>query len=169
MLALATNWAVCTAQPASLTPTPADSLRYSTEAADTATTIAARPTPLPTLLPTTPLPPTNVYIPCSGNCGEFARGGGTCRATGRCITCNDDRILQSGRCYASIACKGRRIQSGSQTGNNCRCVDDNCHYCNRAPDGDTCKCSPSNVTFAPECPPALLTCAPACGAFLRSW
>ena len=66
-------------------------------------------------------------------------GGGTCRANGRCLSCSDARVLQSGRCYASIACKDRRIQSGSQAGSNCRCLDDHCHYCNRAATGDTCR------------------------------
>ena len=85
-----------------------------------------------------PPPPTNSDGTCSRNCGTAENGGGTCRLNGRCLSCNANRVLQGGRCYASIACKGRRIQSGSQTGSNCRCVDDNCHYCIRAPDADVC-------------------------------
>jgi len=48
-------------------------------------------------------------------------------------------VRQSGRCFSTIACKGRRIQSGSQAGSNCQCLDDHCHYCNRAAEGDTCR------------------------------
>jgi hypothetical protein len=48
-------------------------------------------------------------------------------------------VLQSGRCYSAIACKGRRIQSGSQAGSSCRCIDTHCHFCNRAAEGDTCR------------------------------
>ena len=87
-------------------------------------------------------PPTTSDGSCPRNCGTEANGGGTCRANGRCLSCNANRVLQSGRCYASIACKGRRIQSGSQAGSSCRCLDENCHYCNRAPAGDTCKVWP---------------------------
>ena len=103
--------------------------------------------------PTTPPPttPQTTLAPgtCPRNCGVPDRGGGTCRTNGRCRSCNDNRVLQSGRCYASIACKGRRIQSGSQTGSNCRCLDENCHYCNRAAAGDTCTVLTLNwsVTF----------------------
>ena len=84
---------------------------------------------------------------CPRNCGAESNGGGTCRSNGRCLSCNANRVLQSGRCYASIACKGRRIQTGSQTGSTCRCLEDNCHYCNRLADGDTCTGLPSNATF----------------------
>lgn len=76
---------------------------------------------------------------CPRNCGQPDDGGGTCREDGRCLSCNANRVLQSGWCYSSIACKGRRIQSGSRTGSNCRCLDDHCHYCNRAAEGDTCR------------------------------
>ena len=48
-------------------------------------------------------------------------------------------MLQSGRCYSAISCKGRRIQSGSQAGTGCRCLDEHCHFCNRAAAGDTCR------------------------------
>ena len=86
---------------------------------------------------------------CPRNCGTESNGGGSCRSNGRCLSCNANRVLQSGRCYASIACKGRRIQTGSQTGSNCRCLDDSCHYCNRRADGDTCTCSTSDATVVP--------------------
>ena len=76
---------------------------------------------------------------CPRNCGAPSSGGGTCRANSRCTSCNVDRVLQSGRCYSSIACKGRRIQSGSQAGSNCRCLDDHCQYCNRRSEGDSCR------------------------------
>ena len=106
----------------------------------TAATTTRRP---PTSPPTNPPPPpTNNDGSCPRNCGTEANGGGTCRANGRCLSCNANKVIQGGRCYASIACKGRRIQSGSQTGSTCRCLDDNCHYCNRRPDGDTCKVWP---------------------------
>ena len=107
---------------------------------EAAATTTMPPTNTPTNPPTSPpvSPPTNSDGTCSRNCGTEARGGGTCRLNGRCTSCNENRVIQGGRCYASIACKGRRIQSGSQTGSNCRCVDDNCHYCNRAPEGDVC-------------------------------
>ena len=76
---------------------------------------------------------------CARNCGTVDRGGGTCRSNGRCRSCNEDRVLQGGRCFTSIACKGRRIQSGSATGDDCRCLDDHCHYCNRVAAGDSCR------------------------------
>ena len=91
-----------------------------------------------TSVPTAPSP-TDPAVTCVQNCGQSANGGGTCRANGRCTSCNDNRVLQSGRCYSSIACKGRRIQSGSQFGSSCRCLDDHCHYCNRAATGDVCR------------------------------
>lgn len=99
------------------------------------------PTPAPTPAPTTEAPspaPTDAGE-CPRNCGTAERGGGTCRPNGVCLTCNDNRIRENGRCFASIACKGRRIQSGSQEGSNCRCDDDRCHYCNRLVTGDTCR------------------------------
>ena len=48
-------------------------------------------------------------------------------------------MLQSGRCFVSISCKGRRIQTGSQADTGCRCLDEHCHWCNRRADGDTCR------------------------------
>ena len=100
------------------------------------------PTPLPTARPSSsPSPPSPTNIgECPRNCGTPEGGGGTCRPDGsRCLSCDADRVRQSGRCFRSIACKGRRIQSGSQAGSNCRCIDDHCHYCNRAAAGDTCR------------------------------
>ena len=76
---------------------------------------------------------------CPRNCGTQASGGGTCRANGRCLSCNDNRLLLNGACVNSVSCRARRIQSGSQTGANCRCLDDHCNYCNRVVDGDTCR------------------------------
>ena len=96
-------------------------------------------TPVPTTNPAPTTSPTNAFGECARNCGQTENGGGTCRDNGRCTACNDDRVLQSGRCYVSIACKGRRIQSGSQAGSSCRCLDDHCHYCNRDAGGDTCR------------------------------
>ena len=76
---------------------------------------------------------------CPRNCGQLERGGGTCRTNGRCTSCNEDRVLQGGRCYSAISCKGRRIQSGSRAGSGCRCVNEHCHFCNRVAAGDTCR------------------------------
>ena len=88
---------------------------------------------------TTPASTTTTANNCPRNCGTASEGGGTCRATGNCLSCNADRLRVNGRCSTSLACKGRRIQTGSMTGSSCRCLDDNCHYCNRVADGDTCK------------------------------
>ena len=35
--------------------------------------------------------------------------------------------------------QGRRIQSGSMTGEGCRCLNDHCHFCTRTVGGDTCR------------------------------
>jgi len=102
-----------------------------------ATTTTMSPTMSPTMPPVRP--PTNSAGTCPRNCGTAARGGGTCRANGRCTSCNVNRVIQSGRCYSAISCKGRRIQSGSQAGSNCRCLDPHCHFCNRVSSGDTCR------------------------------
>ena len=98
--------------------------------------ITSEPTRSPTLPPT--LPPTNAGE-CPRNCGSAARGGGTCRPNGRCTSCNDGRLRVSGRCYQSLSCKGRRVQTGSQRGQNCRCLDERCHFCTRVVAGDTCR------------------------------
>ena len=99
-----------------------------------------RPSLRPSILIVLAAAAAHAQTECSRNCGQPERGGGTCRlSNGRCTACNEDRVLQSGRCYASIACKGRRIQSGSQAGTSCRCTDDHCHYCNRAAAGDVCR------------------------------
>ena len=103
---------------------------------------------------TTASPPSPV---CPRNCGASSNGGGTCRTNGRCLSCNANKVLQSGRCYSAIACKGRRIQSGSQVGSTCRCLDDHCHYCNRHAEGDTCRvCRDGwyllNATCIESCP-----------------
>ena len=116
------------------------------------TTESPPTSPPPTTPPPTTPPPTSPQTTlapgtCPRNCGVPDRGGGTCRTNGRCRSCNDNRVLQGGRCYASIACKGRRIQTGSQTGATCRCLEDDCHYCNRLADGDTCTGLPSNATL----------------------
>ena len=58
---------------------------------------------------------------------------------GRCLACNSNRVIQSGRCFSAISCKGRRIQSGSQAGGGCRCLDAACHWCDRVASGDTCR------------------------------
>ena len=109
----------------------------------TTTCIGAPPTTLPTTPPTTPLPttplPTTTPVDCPRNCGTEARGGGGCRPNGRCTSCNENRLRVNGRCVLSVACKGRRIQTGSMTGGGCRCLDDSCHYCTRVVDGDTCR------------------------------
>ena len=113
----------------------------------TAACIGAPPTTLPTTPPTIPSP-----ADCPRNCGTEARGGGGCRPDGRCTSCNDNRLRVSGRCVLSVACKGRRIQTGSMAGGGCRCLDDSCHYCTRVVVGDTCRvvsCGP-----IPRCRPA---------------
>lgn len=76
---------------------------------------------------------------CPRNCGVPSRGGGTCRPNGRCLSCNDNRLRVNGRCVQSLGCRGRRIQSGSMSGENCRCTDAHCHYCNRGVEGDVCR------------------------------
>ena len=76
---------------------------------------------------------------CPRNCGTPDNGGGTCRPTGVCLSCNDNRLRVNGRCVQSVACRARRIQSGSMTDQNCRCLDAHCHYCNRAVSGDVCR------------------------------
>merc|ERR1712232_283686 len=86
-----------------------------------------------------PPPPTVTAGSCPRNCGTADRGGGTCRPNGRCLSCNDNRLRVNGRCVQSLACRGRRIQSGSMTGENCRCQQDTCHYCNRNVERDTCR------------------------------
>ena len=58
---------------------------------------------------------------------------------GVCTSCNEDRLRVSGRCVTLVYCKGRRIQSGSMLGQNCRCLNDHCQYCNRAVSGDVCR------------------------------
>ena len=93
-----------------------------------------QPPPTPTVSTTTMQPMT-----CARNCGQAVRGGGTCRANGRCTSCNSNRVLQSGRCYQSLSCKGRRIQTGSTAGSGCRCLQDQCHWCTRSAAGDICR------------------------------
>ena len=95
------------------------------------------PVPAPTTLEPSPAPTDTGD--CPRNCGTAERGGGQCRPNGRCLSCNPTRLLSGGRCFQSIACKGRRIQGGGQAGSNCRCVHEHCHYCNRAVEGDTCR------------------------------
>ena len=58
---------------------------------------------------------------------------------GRCTSCNENRLRVSGRCVTLVYCRGRRIQSGSLLGQNCRCLNDHCQYCNRAVSGDVCR------------------------------
>merc|ERR1719272_58504 len=94
--------------------------------------------PPTTTAPPTP-PPTTAAITCPRNCGTAANSGGTCRTNGRCTSCNANRVLQGGRCYNTISCKGRRIQTGSQTGSGCRCENTHCHFCTRVASGDTCR------------------------------
>lgn len=58
---------------------------------------------------------------------------------------------------SSLMYRARRIQSGSQAGASCRCVDANCHYCVRTVNGDTCRvCKSShyllNGTCVATCP-----------------
>ena len=85
-------------------------------------------------------PPTNYPVgQCPRNCGTPENGGGTCRPTGVCLSCNDNRLRVNGRCVQSVACRARQIQSGSMEGENCRCLDAHCHYCNRAVSGDVCR------------------------------
>ena len=76
---------------------------------------------------------------CPRNCGTEPSGGGTCRPDGRCLSCNEDRLRVNGRCVGLVYCRGRRIQSGSMAGDGCRCLDDRCHYCNRAAAADVCR------------------------------
>ena len=103
-----------------------------------AETLTAEPTPPPTTTPV--IPTTAPPATCPRNCGQAAGGGGTCRDNGRCTSCNSNRVLQSGRCYQSLSCKGRRIQTGSTAGSGCRCLQaDQCHWCTRGPAGDVCR------------------------------
>ena len=95
------------------------------------------PTDAPATSEPTPPPPTNAA--CPRNCGQPERGGGTCRANGRCTSCNTNKLRVSGRCVNSISCKGRRIQSGSMTGEGCQCLNSTCHFCMRTVGGDTCR------------------------------
>ena len=76
-------------------------------------------------------PSSNSDGSCPRNCGQAALGGGTCRPTGVCLSCSENRLRVNGRCVQSVACRARRIQSGSMAGDNCRCLDSHCHYCNR--------------------------------------
>ena len=112
----------------------------------TTTSPTAEPTPPPTP------PPTDPARVCARNCGQLENGGGTCRDNGRCLSCNTNRVLQSGRCYQAISCKGREIQTGSQAGSGCRCVNPRCHWCDRAPAGDTCRvCRDGWYLLAGDC------------------
>ena len=104
--------------------------------------------PRPTLPRSTAHPPTTegadddttaAAAACPRNCGTTDRGGGTCRPDGRCTSCNENRLRASGRCVQSLACKGRRVQTGTLSGQGCRCANDHCHYCNRVASGDTCR------------------------------
>ena len=104
--------------------------------------------PRPTLPRSTVQPPTAegadddttaAAAACPRNCGTTHRGGGTCRPDGRCTSCNENRLRASGRCVQSLACKGRRVQTGTLSGQGCRCANDHCHYCNRVASGDTCR------------------------------
>ena len=53
--------------------------------------------------------------------------------------CPEGRFRVNGRCVRSLSCRARTIQSGSMTGEVCRCADRHCHYCTRAAAGDTCR------------------------------
>ena len=129
-----------TSTPVTTTPTDGQTNSSPTTSPPSPTTsgpIATTGSPTAETTPdTTASPPSPV---CPRNCGASSNGGGTCRTNGRCLSCNANKVLQSGRCYSAIACKGRRIQSGSQVGSTCRCLDDHCHYCNRHAEGDTCR------------------------------
>ena len=118
------------------------------------------PAQVPTPAPTTPAPPTLALAPsaptpsggCPVNCGQPARGGGTCRATGQCLSCNADRLRVNGRCALSLSCRGRRVQSGMMTGQGCRCLDDRCHSCQRTVSRDTCRvCRDGAYLLDAEC------------------
>ena len=76
---------------------------------------------------------------CPRNCGTPDRGGGTCRPNGRCTSCNDNRIRQSGVCLSSISCRAAGILTGRLAGNGCRCANSHCHYCVRQALGDECR------------------------------
>ena len=92
--------------------------------------------------PTTPPPTTQTTPACPRNCGQSANGGGTCvtRSSGiKCTSCNANRLLVKGKCLGTVSCKGRRIQTGSLTGQGCRCLNSHCHFCTRVADGDTCR------------------------------
>lgn len=79
-------------------------------------------------------------VTCPSNCGQRENGGGTCRPSNlKCLSCNFDRLRSNGRCFRSLSCRGRRVQGGSAGGDGCRCLDDNCHYCNRNATGDVCR------------------------------
>ena len=102
----------------------------------TSAPVTSQPTSSATSVATTSVPTTNA---CPRNCGTTNRGGGTCRSNGRCTSCNENRLRANGRCVQSLSCKGRRIQTGVMTGQGCRCLQDQCHFCSLEVSGDTCR------------------------------
>lgn len=93
-----------------------------------------QPTPAPTPRATTHAPGT-----CPRNCGTPENGGGTCRPTGICLSCNSDRLRVAGRCVQTVACRNRIVLSGLLAGQGCRCATAHCHYCNRAVNTEVCR------------------------------
>lgn len=115
-----------------------------------------KPTPSPSVKPT-PSPVAEPTQSCPTNCG-----GGTCDSSGQCLSCGDPtRMLASGRvdgvyfgkCVLSLKCRARVIQTGSLKGNPCKCLDrQNCFYCSRTVDGDTClRCQKGYYLHNDEC------------------
>ena len=127
-----------TSEPTTSEPTPAPSTSEPTTSEPT----TSEPTPSPSSAPTTSVPTTSA---CPRNCGTADSGGGSCRPSGVCLSCNDNRLRINGRCVNSISCKGRRIQTGSMTGGNCRCIQAACHFCTRIVTGDSCRVSLANA------------------------
>ena len=136
------NWCVytpsqlptVTSEPSTSEPTTSEPTAPTTAAPTTIDPTTAEPTPEPSSA-------TITEAPCPRNCGQADNGGGTCRPSGRCLSCNDGRLRINGRCVNSVSCKGRRIQTGSMTGDNCRCDQAECHFCTRVVSGDTCRVS----------------------------
>ena len=84
---------------------------------------------------------------CPRNCGTLERGGGICRPSGRCLACNENRLRVNGRCVQSLSCRGRRVQTGSLSGQGCQCLQEHCHFCTRVVSGDTCRVSSNERNF----------------------
>ena len=109
------------------------------------TCCTSEPEPCTTPRMSTTAAPPPATAACPRNCGQVDRGGGTCRANGRCLSCNENKLRVNGRCVNSLSCKGRRIQTGSMMSQGCRCLQSTCHFCTRVVSGYTCRVSPGAI------------------------